>query len=111
MTGGNLLGAAGEFAARQRLQHQRGDQPVAEQGDFFGFGIHRDDLLSQKHKADGPPAPGKSCVGPSGGRRRRAERGATPVGSEKRRPAQQVDSQIGKQEAVGGLHLIQLEER
>ena len=40
--------------------------------------------------------------GHSGGRRRRAERGTTPVRSEKRRPAQQVDSQVGKQKAVGG---------
>ena len=53
MAGGDLLGAAGEFAAGQRFQHQRCDQPVTEQGDFFGFGIHEEDLLSQKHKAEG----------------------------------------------------------
>lgn len=39
-------------------------------------------------------------AGHSGGRPRRAERGTTPVRSEKRGPAQQVESQIGKQEAV-----------
>ncbi len=50
---GDLLGATGEFAARQRFQHQRRDQPVAKQGDFFGSGIHEEDLLSQKHKAEG----------------------------------------------------------
>ena len=40
VAGGDLLGAAGEFAAGSDSKHQRGDQPVAEQGDFFGFGIH-----------------------------------------------------------------------
>ena len=39
--GGDLLGAAREFAAGQRLQHQGRNQPVAEQGDFFGFVVHR----------------------------------------------------------------------
>ena len=103
MAGGDLLGAAGEFAAGQRFQHQRRNQSVAEQGDFFGFGIHEEDLLSQKHKAEGHRRlHAKAVWGRSGGRRRRAERGTTPVRSEKRRPAQQVESQIGKQEAVGG---------
>lgn len=39
--------------------------------------------------------------GHSGGRRHRPEHGTMPVGSEKRRPTQQVEAQIGKQEAVG----------
>jgi hypothetical protein len=49
----DLLGAPREFAAGQRFQHERRDQSIAEQGDFFGFGIHEEDLLSQKHKAEG----------------------------------------------------------
>ena len=103
VAGGDLLGAAREFAAGQRFQHQRRDQPVTEQGDFFGFGIHEEDLLSQKHKAEGHRRlHAKAVWGHSGGRRRRAERGTTPVRSEKRRPAQQVESQIGEQEAVSG---------
>ena len=53
VAGGDLLRAAGEFAAGQRFQDQRRDQPVPEQGDFFGFGIHEENLLSQKHKAKG----------------------------------------------------------
>ena len=41
--GGDLLGAACQLAAGQRFQHQRGDETVTEEGDFFGFVvIHRD---------------------------------------------------------------------
>jgi len=40
VAGGNLLGAAREFAAGQRLQHEWRDQTIAEQGNFFGFVIH-----------------------------------------------------------------------
>ena len=40
VAGGNLLSAAGEFAARKSFDHQRGDRAVAEQSEFFGFGIH-----------------------------------------------------------------------
>ena len=39
--GGDLLRAAREFAARQRLQHQRRNQPVTKQRDFFDFVVHR----------------------------------------------------------------------
>jgi hypothetical protein len=38
--GGDLLGAAREFAAGQRLQHQGRNQPVAKQRDFFGLVVH-----------------------------------------------------------------------
>src|SRR6516165_9904637 len=43
----------------------------------------------------------KAMCAASGGRRRRLDRGYPTVGSEKGRPAQQVESQTGKQEAVG----------
>ena len=36
--------AAGELAARQGLENKIRDQPVPEKGDFFGLGIHPDDL-------------------------------------------------------------------
>jgi hypothetical protein len=39
--GGDLLGVPRQFAARQSFQHQRGDESVAEQGDLFGFVVHR----------------------------------------------------------------------
>ena len=79
------------------------DQSVTEQGDFFGFGIHREDLLSQKHKAEGVAGSmQKLCVGPQAGGAAGRSAATTPVRSEKRRPAQQVEAQIGKQEAVGG---------
>ena len=38
--GGDFLGAAGEFAAGQRFQHQRRDQSITEERDFFGFFVH-----------------------------------------------------------------------
>src|SRR5439155_10274230 len=40
MTGGNLLGAAGEFSARKSFEHQRGHEAVSKQGEFFSFGVH-----------------------------------------------------------------------
>ena len=68
MAGGNLLGAAREFAARQRLQNQRGNETVAKQGDFFGFGMHARALLSQKHKAEGVARTRQElCVWPQAG--------------------------------------------
>ena len=63
VAGGNLFGAAGELAARQGFENKIRDQPVPEEGDFFGLGIHPDDLPGWKHKAEGAPAPDKSCVG------------------------------------------------
>jgi hypothetical protein len=38
---GDLLGAARQLAARQRFEHERGDESVTEESDFFGFVIHR----------------------------------------------------------------------
>ena len=43
---GDLLGAACQFAARQRFQHQRCNQSIAEQGDLFGFVVGHRVLLS-----------------------------------------------------------------
>jgi hypothetical protein len=40
VAGGNLLSAAGEFAAGQSLDHKRGDHAITEESKFFGFGIH-----------------------------------------------------------------------
>jgi hypothetical protein len=101
VAGGNLLGAAGEFAARQRLQNQRRNQAVAKQGDFFGFCYPWD--LSLGPKLMGKRTPGKTSAvwERSGGPEKRTERGRTTVRSKKRGPAQQVLAQLGKQEAVG----------
>src|SRR6266550_3750357 len=41
---GDFLGTAREFAAGKTFDHQRRDQPVAKQGQFFGFGIHAENL-------------------------------------------------------------------
>jgi hypothetical protein len=79
---------------------------ITEQGDFFGFGIHREDLPEQKHKAGGAPFQTKAMWDPSGGRRRQEERGDTPVRSQKRGPAQRVHSQIGKQKAVATIQPV-----
>src|SRR5215208_2593223 len=90
VAGGNLLCAAREFPAGQRFQHKRCDQPVTEQGDFFGFGIHEEDLLSQKHKAKGIAGSMQKLCGalrreaPPGGARHNArpelETPASPTG-------------------------------
>src|SRR5271157_5472251 len=40
VTGGNLLGAAGEFSAGQSFEHQRSHEAVSKQGEFFSFGVH-----------------------------------------------------------------------
>jgi hypothetical protein len=44
MARGDLFGASREFAARQRFEHQRRDQTVTEQGEFFSFAIHAENL-------------------------------------------------------------------
>src|SRR5208283_1175577 len=76
------------------------NQAVAKQGEFFGFGIHEESPWRERYSQS--PAEGYASVvwGASGGPENRPERGATPVGSERRGPAQQVRAQIGKQEAV-----------
>lgn len=80
VAGGDLLGAAGELAAGQRFQHQWRNQSVTEQGDFFGFGIHEEDLLSQKHKAEGMAGSmQKLCVA--------AQAGGAPGRSAAQRPS------------------------
>jgi len=68
VAGSDLLSPAGKFAAGQRLEHERRNYAEAEQGDFFGLGIHADDLLSQKHKAEGNAGSRqKLCVRPQAG--------------------------------------------
>ena len=101
--GGDLLGAAREFAAGQRLQHQGRNQPVTKERDFFGFVVHRVFFLldgSLRRKASRFHANG--VWGGSGGRRGGGECGAAAVGSQTARPAQQVAAHAGKQEAVSG---------
>ena len=101
--GGDLLRAAREFAAGQRLQHQGRNQPVAKERDFFGFGVHELLLLldgSLRRKASRFHANG--VWGGSGGRRGGGECGAAAVGSQTARPAQQVAAHAGKQEAMSG---------
>ena len=64
----------------------------------------------EKAEADRSARPGprvalfqtKAVWEASSGRRRRRQRGNTPVASEKGGPAQQMHSQIGKQKAMGG---------
>ena len=101
--GGDLLGAAGEFAAGQRFQHQRRDQAVTEQRDFFGFVVHEDFSPGQKHnggrlRGSMQMVCGDAQAGGAGG----GECGAAAVGSQTRGPAQQVAAHAGKQEAVSG---------
>ncbi len=103
VAGGNLLGAAREFAAGQGFEHQRRNQAVAKQGEFFGFGIHRGISLSQKHTAEGRRRLHANAVwGPSGGRRHRAERGADARRERETRASPTGGAQVGKQEAVSG---------
>jgi hypothetical protein len=42
--GCDFFGTPREFAPRQWFENKRRDEPVTEQGDFFGFGIHREGL-------------------------------------------------------------------
>jgi hypothetical protein len=94
--GGDLLGAAREFAAGQRFQHQRRDEAVTEERDFFGFVVHRVFFLldgSVRRKASRFHANG--VWGGSGGRRgggrmrrggrREPDRTASPAGGSARR--------------------------
>ena len=62
---GDLLGAPGQFAARQRFQYQRGDESIAEQGDLFGFVVVHRVLFSPgfERTAKGGGVPCKWCVG------------------------------------------------
>ena len=89
---GDLLGAAGEFAARERFQHQRGNEAIAEDGDFSGFVVgHRVRFSPEPERtAAGGGSPCKCCVGTlrRGRRRERSRRdgrwepakAATPTG-------------------------------
>jgi hypothetical protein len=89
VTGGNLLGTAGKFSAGQSFEHQRGNEAVSKQGEFFSFGVHDRTIRGIRAWRDASVVCGRS-----GGWERRPERGATPVRNEKARPAQQVGAQL-----------------
>jgi Transposase C of IS166 homeodomain len=48
VAGGNLLSAVREFAAGKSLDHQRRDHAITEEGEFFGFGIHGENLRPER---------------------------------------------------------------
>jgi hypothetical protein len=101
--GGDLLGAPGEFAAGQRFQHQRRDQAITEERDFFGFVVHGVVFLldgSLRRKRARFHANG--VWGSSGGRRGGGDCGAAAVGSQTAGPTQQVAAHAGQQKAVSG---------
>jgi len=56
------FGAPGEFSARQSLQHQRGDEGITEQSDFFGLGVHRANLPAPEGSQPRRSPPDKCCV-------------------------------------------------
>jgi hypothetical protein len=89
MPGGNLLGTAGEFSARQGFQNQRRDYAVSKQGEFFSFGVHDRTIRGVWRDAN-------VMWGASGGWLRGPECDATPVRNEKTGPAQQVGAPPGK---------------
>src|SRR5579863_3933178 len=84
------------------------DYAEAEQSDFFGFGIHPDDLLGRSIRPVARPAPDKSCVGalrraapPAGARQHDRPERETPAsptggiagrqtGSDERRSSQRL---------------------
>src|SRR6185437_3718434 len=89
--GGDLLRAAREFAAGQRLQHQGRNQTVTEERDFFSFVVHGVVFSPGRQlTAEDGEVPCKWCVGrlkraPRGrrmrrGGRREPDRKASPTG-------------------------------
>lgn len=58
----DLLGAPGEFAARQGFEHQGSDQTIAEQGSFFGFALHTFSLLTRESIREEVGKLDKCCV-------------------------------------------------
>src|SRR5271165_799042 len=82
VTGGHLLGAAGEFSAGKSFEHQRGYQAVSKQGEFFSFGVHERTIRGIRAWRDANAV----CLR-SGGWESRPERGGTPVRNERVRPA------------------------
>ena len=102
--GGDLLRAAREFAAGQRLQHQGRDETVTEERDLFGFVVHRV-VFSPGRPAYGGRLRGSMqmvCGEAQAGARGGEECGTAAVGSQTARPAQQVAAHAGKQEAMSG---------
>src|SRR5207247_5143375 len=106
--GSDLLRATRELTAGQRLQHQRRDEAIAEEGDFFGFVVHRCFFLldvSIRRKAARFHANGVwgGSVGRGGG----GECGAAAVGSQTAGRAQQVGAaarqkEKGRDDRAGG---------
>src|SRR5579863_4151555 len=94
--GGDLLRAAREFAAGQRLQHQGRNQPVTKESDFFGLVVHDVAFSPGRHlTAENLAVPCKWCVGRlkrvlrrrrmRRGGRREPDRAASPAGGSARR--------------------------
>jgi hypothetical protein len=101
--GGDFLRAAREFAARQCLQHQRRDEAVAEEGDFFGFVVHGVFSCHGKRKVERPRGSmqmvcGEAQPGRGGG----GECGAAAVGSQTAAASPAGGAHAGEQEAVSG---------
>ncbi len=63
VAGGDLLSAAREFATGKTFNYQRRDQSVAKQRQFFGFGIHAENLHAPTIIRSGDLPPCKCCVG------------------------------------------------
>ena len=101
-TSGDLLGAPGQFAARQGLQHQRRDESVSEQSDLFGFVVvHELGFSGLKRKGKDGAVHANGVWGSSGGGRSGGEIATRrPSGASERRPAQQVLAQVGEQETM-----------
>ena len=94
---GDLLSAARQLAARERFQHQRGDESVSEQGDFSGFFVHRIPAYGRRWRTTRQMVCGQGSGGGGGG----AQCDAATVGNQRRRPAKHVRAEFGEQETVG----------
>src|SRR5260370_6588421 len=101
--GGDLLGAAREFAAGKTFDYQGRDQPEAKQSQFFGFGIHAENLHAPDDNQERrSSAMQMLCGEPSGSRARGDQRDSPPCRNETRSPAQQMDAKLRKQETMRG---------
>src|SRR5262249_56573181 len=89
--GGDLLRTAREFAPRQRLQHQKSNEAVTKQRDFFSLVVHRSSvfLLDSSVRRTAARFHANGVWGGSGGRRGGGECGAAAGGSQTDPPAQQ----------------------
>ncbi len=82
VTGGNLLGAAGEFSAGQSFEHQRALPDRIETGRVFQL-WRPCGKLQQDDNQGGAFPPCKCCVGTLRDGARGGQRGATPVRNRK----------------------------